>query len=96
MKAELRRMWVNQPSTLQPHHKLHGTSVLAIKEYDNTYRVYFLSGPIVSQQMTGLALSEGWIDETRKAARTGSKESQAGQGNEKSHGSQARRSHTAA
>ena len=26
------RMWINQPSTLQPLHHLHGTNVLAIPE----------------------------------------------------------------
>ena len=49
------RMWVNQPSTLQPLHHLHGTNVLAIRDSDSgrssgTMRIYFLSGPIVSQQ----------------------------------------------
>jgi hypothetical protein len=55
------RMWINQPSTHQAHHALNGTNVLAVHEYDDTYRVYFLSGPIVSQQMSRLALSKGWV-----------------------------------
>ena len=59
----LQRMWVNQPSTLQPHHDLHGTNVLAHLEYDDTMRVYFLSGPVISQQMSRLALSDGWPSE---------------------------------
>lgn len=56
----LQRMWVNQPSTLQQHNDLHGTNVLAYREYDDTWRVYFLSGDVVSQQMLGQALSPGW------------------------------------
>ena len=56
----LERMWVNQPSTLQQHHDLHGTNVLAYREYDNTMRVYFLKGPVVSQQMLSHCLSKGW------------------------------------
>lgn len=56
-----RRMWINQPSTLQPAHKWHGTNVLALHEYDNMYRAYFLSGPVESMQVSGLALSKGWI-----------------------------------
>ena len=56
-----KRMWINQPSSLQEHNKLHGTNVLAVHEYDDTYRVYFLRGTVVSQQMLKSALSEGWI-----------------------------------
>lgn len=55
------RMWVNQPSTLQPYHEYHGERVLAYYEgYDNTYRVYFLHGETVSMQMPRMALSPGW------------------------------------
>jgi hypothetical protein len=56
------RMWINQPSTLQPFHKLHGTNVLAAREQgtDRVRRVYFLSGDVISQQMPRQALSEGW------------------------------------
>ena len=53
-------MWVNQPSTLQQYHKLHGTKVLAMHEYDDTYLIYFLSGEIEAQQIFKSALSEGW------------------------------------
>lgn len=56
-----RRMWINQPSTLQPYHNLHGTNVLAVREYDDTWSVFFLSGEIVSQQVPGSSLSKGWI-----------------------------------
>lgn len=55
-----KRMWVNQPSTLQPHHALHGERVLVIHEYDDTYQVFFTHGDVVSMQMSGLCLSEGW------------------------------------
>lgn len=55
------RMWINQPSTAQTYHNLNGTNVLAVWEGDNTYRVFFLSGNIESQQMSSLALSAGWL-----------------------------------
>lgn len=61
MANELHRMWVNQPSALQTHHSLNGTNVLAQLEHDDTMRVFFLSGDIVSMQMSKLALSPGWI-----------------------------------
>lgn len=54
-----RRMWVNQPSALQPHHALHGVRVLAVRDGDSE-RVYFLDGDVVDQQMLPSALSPGW------------------------------------
>jgi hypothetical protein len=60
MGSDITRMWINQPSTLQPYHYLDGQRVLAVHEYDATYRVYFLTGDIVSQQIDGSALSPGW------------------------------------
>lgn len=54
------RAWINQPSTLQPLHRLHGTNVLAVEEYTDTYRVYFLSGETISQHVPATALSRGW------------------------------------
>lgn len=56
----MQRMWVNQPSTSQTFHALHGTNVLAELEHANIMRVYFLSGPVVSQQMPTSVLSDGW------------------------------------
>jgi hypothetical protein len=56
----LERMWVNQPSTLQPLHALHGTNVLAAPESESLFRVWFLSGETISQQAPRSALSPGW------------------------------------
>lgn len=56
----IHRMFVNQPSTLQPHHALHGTRVRAHRETEAVCRVYFLAGPIISQQLPSLSLSMGW------------------------------------
>lgn len=58
----LLRMWVNQPSTLQPLHHLHGTNVLAATDYGDTYRIFFLSGDVISQQAPRNALSAGWLN----------------------------------
>jgi len=52
-------MWINQPSTLQPFHNLHGQNVLAEKDW-GMMRVYFLSGDIISQRMPVECLSKGW------------------------------------
>jgi hypothetical protein len=59
------RKWVNQPSTLQPYHALHGTNVLAVHERDGTDRIYFLSGDVISQEIDPMALSEGWRPERK-------------------------------
>jgi hypothetical protein len=60
MAKGFKRMWINQPSGLQTFHALHGTNVLAEHEYDDTMRIYFLSGDVISQQVFKSALSEGW------------------------------------
>lgn len=58
----MERMWINQPSTLQPLHKLNGVNVLAVEETDKIMRVYFLTGDTISQQVPRLCLSSGWIN----------------------------------
>lgn len=52
------RKWINQPSTLQPYHDLHGRRVL----YDSeTEEIWFTEGPVISQRMIHPeALSDGW------------------------------------
>jgi hypothetical protein len=58
---EAKRMWINQPSKLQPLHHLNGTNVIAIP-YDATGSlIYFLSGTTISMRANNLWLSEGWI-----------------------------------
>ena len=50
------RKWIDQPSTLQPYHKLHGMEVL----YDpDEKRIYFTSGNIISQQIDPSVLCDG-------------------------------------
>ena len=57
----MKRMWVNQPSTLQPLHHLHGQNVLYDEKKGD---IWFLSGSLISQQIptNPLPLSHGWID----------------------------------
>lgn len=57
----MERMFINQPSTAQPLHRLTGTNVLATHEYDKTWRVYFLSGDVISMQVPQNCLSKGWL-----------------------------------
>jgi hypothetical protein len=58
---ELRRMWINQPSTSQPYHYLHGTRVLAAPPNAFTAQIFFLWGDTVSQEgFPEIALSPGW------------------------------------
>lgn len=62
----LARMWINQPSSLQRYHHLHGALVLAEHEHGTTWRVWFTSGEVVSQQVTSDALSNGWPSHLKK------------------------------
>jgi len=57
-----KRCWINQPSTLQPLHKLHGTNVMVLggPEWNGMVQIYFLSGDVISQLCDPLALSSGW------------------------------------
>jgi len=59
-RSKVERMWINQPSRLQPYYHLHGTRVLARHEYGKTWQIYFLDGDVVSQQIDRIALSKGW------------------------------------
>lgn len=57
----IKRMWINQPSTSQPLHHLHGTNVLAHFETSlTTCRIYFLDGSVISQDAPWMSLSVGW------------------------------------
>lgn len=62
----IERMWINQPSRHQTYHGAHGHNVLVdMSEYDKltgTVRVYFTSGPVVSQIMHKWCLSHGWVN----------------------------------
>jgi hypothetical protein len=69
----LARMWINQPSNLQPHHNRHGQNVLVpvgsngkLVKYGNNVEVYLTSGPDVSVLVDALALSDGWIGDQGK------------------------------
>ena len=54
--GRIKRMWINQPSSLQPLHELHGRNVLTIDEET----VYFTCGEVVSMMVPQNTLSEGW------------------------------------
>lgn len=56
----MRRMWINQPSTLQPLHGMHGVHVLACPDTDRTTRAYLLSGDVNDMQVPREVLGDGW------------------------------------
>lgn len=55
------RYWINQPSTLQAHHALHGRNVLGADTRERFVRIYFTRGPVISMEIDRAALSRGWI-----------------------------------
>lgn len=67
----IKRMWVNQPSSLQPYHKYNGVNVLADEE-DET--VYFLSGKVISMRVPLIlwnSLSKGWTQNNEQTTNNG-------------------------
>jgi hypothetical protein len=59
----LRQMWINQPSTLQPDHKWHGTNVYAAPkvEGEDYTDVWSLTESGMIGRMAELSLSPGWV-----------------------------------
>lgn len=55
------RMWINQPSTLQPLHARHGENVLAVPYTPGSHAVYYLQGDVVSSVVPSNVLSVGWL-----------------------------------
>ena len=56
-------MWINQASTLQKFHKLHGKNVLMVDKEDDypIVRIYFTdTNDLVSQMINKNALERGW------------------------------------
>ena len=45
------RVWINQPSTLQPLHHLHGKKCIAWNDRPNNVRLFFTDGPIHSMDV---------------------------------------------
>jgi hypothetical protein len=67
--APLERMWINQPSTLQEFHHLHGARVLAQASVYGPFarRVWFTQGDVVSMEVPEWVLSPGWPTHLRDA-----------------------------
>ena len=61
MGEDIRRVWVNQPSTLQPMHRWNGMNMLATSYNDYCDVVYFLEGDSISMVMPKACLSDGWL-----------------------------------
>lgn len=65
----MKRMWINQPSTLQKFHHLHGVNVLASKTNSLDFTtIYFLSGDVISMRIPYFWLSSGWLKPVIKGA----------------------------
>lgn len=63
--VQIKRCWVNQPSTHDPLHQYHGRNVLAAYGHEGYEAVlYFTEGPTTSIVTNGLkrALADGWRD----------------------------------
>jgi len=58
--SSIYRAWINNPSKLQPHHKLHGAVCIAHVQSDNHRfaTVYFTEGPVISIRIETIHLSK--------------------------------------
>ena len=57
------RVWVNQPSTLQPDYDLHGRVGIAVRDvWDDSdspfVTIYFTEGPVHSRRIHTMSLAE--------------------------------------
>lgn len=59
-QGRVMRYWIDAPSKAQAYHSLHGRNVLACPDTHGFYRVYFLEGDVISQQIAREFLVEGW------------------------------------
>lgn len=51
MTQKIYRGWINQPSTLQPLHELHGKSCIVVDNGDkDSVRLYFTEGEVHSME----------------------------------------------
>ncbi len=52
------RAWINQPSTLQPLHALHGRVCIAVHDRPGNVRLYFTEGETLSMDADPLCISK--------------------------------------
>lgn len=65
-RDDIKRMWINQPSTLQPLYKYHGRLVLVAWEKDEQMvDIWFVKGKEVSMRAPKISLSNGWPEHLR-------------------------------
>lgn len=53
------RAWINQPSTQQPLHDLHGTHCIVNDLDDNCVDIYFTEGDVYSMRVSRQCISRG-------------------------------------
>ena len=59
--ALIQRAWINQPSTIQEDHQLHGMNVIVDFSKSKDFpTVYPTEGKIISMIISRLSLSPGW------------------------------------
>jgi hypothetical protein len=53
------RAWINQPSTLQPDHALHGKRGIVVNDTGEDYvTIWFTEGPVHSMRIARLSISK--------------------------------------
>lgn len=58
MKPKIYRAWINQPSTLQPLHDMHGQRCIVADYGDDCIDIYFTDGDTHSMRVHRLCVSQ--------------------------------------
>lgn len=58
MTQQIYRAWINQPSTLQPLHALHGQCCIVEDHGDESVRLWFTQGTVHSMEALRNCVSE--------------------------------------
>jgi hypothetical protein len=58
------RAWINQPSTLQPLHHLHGKYCIAHDTHQGSVTIYFTEGDVHSMDVMRSCISRVYLSKT--------------------------------
>jgi len=60
---QIYRAWINQPSTKQPLHRLHGTKCIVVDNGGQSVRLYFAEGIVHSMEALRYCVSRIYLSE---------------------------------
>ena len=61
------RAWINQPSTLQPLHHMHGVKCIVEDNGGNTVTLYFTEGDVHSMEAFKICVSRVYLSASEQS-----------------------------